>query len=318
MCAACALFTLLLAPLVGSTPLDLGKALAGESPHHEVLFTLRLPRVLLAMLAGAALALAGALFQAVLRNPLATPDTLGVAAGASLGAVATIALGASTAFGLPALWLGAFLGAGVSLALVVAIAAEGGRVSSIALLLAGVTVNTMGTALILFLHATSGLVQSFAIARWLMGSLDAIEFGVLGWLALLVLPVAVVAMRPARSWNLLAVGEEWAATRGVATGRLLLLGYVAGSVLTGAVTAVTGPIGFVGLIVPHALRLRFGADHRLLLPCSCLAGAAFLATCDAVARTVLAPAEVPVGVVTSLLGGPFFVWLLRHRRQVPL
>ena len=122
-------------------------------------------------------------------------------------------------------------------------------------------------------------------------------------------------MRRWREWNLLAVGEEWAAARGVSVKRTLFTGYVAGSILTGAITAITGPIGFVGLIVPHALRLRTGADHRLLLPCSFLWGAAFLAACDALARVIVSPAELPVGVVTAILGGPFFIWLLRSRQR---
>ncbi|MBK5294817.1 MAG: iron ABC transporter permease, partial [Acidobacteriia bacterium] len=157
--------------------------------------------------------------------------------------------------------------------------------------------------------------QSFAITRWLMGGIDSVEFNTLAWLTVLVAPAIFFILTRARQWNLLAVGEEWAQARGVSADRLVKTGYLTGSLLTGAVTALTGPVGFVGLIVPHALRIRLGADHRLLLPCSFLWGASFLAICDAVARTVIAPAEVPVGVITSLLGGPFFIWLLRSRRR---
>jgi iron complex transport system permease protein len=148
-----------------------------------------------------------------------------------------------------------------------------------------------------------------------MGGIDAVEYSTLGWVALTVLPMILVIFAKSREWNLLAVGEDWAAARGVSTSRLILIGYLAGSFITGTVTALTGPIAFVGLIVPHALRLRFGADHRLLVPCSFLVGAAFLAVCDTVARTILAPTEVPVGVITALAGGPFFIWLLRSRRR---
>jgi len=173
----------------------------------------------------------------------------------------------------------------------------------------------MCLALIQFVHSLAGFSQSFSISRWLMGGIDAVEYRTLGWLAVVVAGACGVVFRFGAEWNLLAVGEEWAAARGVSTRRLLLTGFIAGSVLTGPVTALTGPIGFVGLIVPHALRLRFGADHRVLMPCSFLVGAAFLAACDAVARVILAPADIPGGIVTAILGGPFFIWLLRSRQR---
>jgi len=171
----------------------------------------------------------------------------------------------------------------------------------------------MCSAMILFIHSIAGLTQSFSITRWMMGGIDAVDYSTLGWLALIVIPTVVVVLARGSAWNLMAVGEDWAAARGVSVRALLLTGYLAGALLTAPVTAITGPIGFVGLIVPHALRLWIGADHRVLLPCSFFVGAAFLAVCDAVARVALAPADVPVGVVTALLGGPFFIWLLRTR-----
>jgi iron complex transport system permease protein len=302
-------------PLVGSADIDLSRALAGESPHREILFYARLPRVILAMLAGGVLGVAGVLFQAMLRDALATPYTLGISSGASLGAVTAICLGWGQVAGLPAVWVFAFAGAGLVLFLVLGIASEGRRMSSFTLLLAGISINTICLAMILFLQYTASFGQTFAIVRWLMGGIEAVEYPTLAWFAAAVLPaVAYLALR-ARDWNLLAVGEDWAAARGVAVHRLMLAGYVLGSFITGSVTALAGPIGFVGLIVPHALRLRLGADHRLLLPCSFFIGGAFLAICDTVARTVLAPTEIPVGVVTALLGGPFFIWLLRSRRR---
>lgn len=303
------------APLIGSAHIDYGRALAGLSPDREILFYARLPRVLLSLLAGGALAVAGVLFQALLRDSLASPYTLGISTGASLGAVLAIALGWRTVAGLPAVWAAAFLGAGAALLLVLAIATEGRRMSSFTLLLAGVTINSICLALILFLQNLASFGQSFAIVRWLMGGIEAVDYSSIAWLAVLVLPVCLFIFSRAREWNLMAVGEDWALARGVSTSRLLLAGYLAGSLLAGSVTALTGPIGFVGLIVPHALRLRLGADHRLLIPCSFFTGAAFLTLCDAVARTVLAPAELPVGVITALAGGPFFIWLLRSRRR---
>lgn len=313
--ASAALAVLCVAPLVGSTSIDFSRALAGLSPDREILFYTRLPRVLLALLAGGALGVAGVLFQAMLRDALATPYTLGVSSGASLGAVASICLGWREIAHLPAIWVCAFAGAGLVLVLVMGIASEGRRMSSFTLLLAGVSINTICLAAILFLQYVASFGQTFAIVRWLMGGIDAVSYAALGWFAAAIVPAVAFVFLRARDWNLMAVGEDWAAARGVAVPRLMLTGYVLGSFLAGTVTALTGPIGFVGLIVPHALRLKLGADHRLLLPCSFFAGAAFLAICDTIARTALAPTEVPVGVVTALLGGPFFIWLLRSRRR---
>ena len=183
------------------------------------------------------------------------------------------------------------------------------------LLLAGVTINSMCGAAILFLSSLVGLLKSFAVTRWLMGGIDAPDYLTLVWLTAVLAPVCAVVFWYSREWNLLSVGETWAAARGVSTGKMLVLGCLAGSVLTGAVTALTGPIAFVGLIVPHALRMWVGADHRTLLPCSFLLGAAFVALCDVFSRTILAPVEIPVGVITSLLGGPFFIWMLSSRRR---
>ncbi len=313
--AGLVLLVLVAGPLVGSARLELARALAGESPHAEILFYARLPRVLLGLLAGGALALSGVLFQALVRDALADPYVLGVSGGASLGAVMAIFFGWSQVAGLPAAWLAATAGAGVALLAVATIASQGRRMSSFTLLLAGITVNSICAAAILFLHSIADAGRSFAALRWLMGGIDAVEYSTLGWLAAALLPASIFVFSRARSLNLLAVGEEWAASKGVVTSRLLLGGFLAGSLMTGAVTALTGPIGFVGLIVPHALRLRFGADHRLLIPAAFLTGAAFLAGCDTLARTALAPMEVPAGVVTALLGGPFFIWLLRSKRR---
>jgi len=313
--AAFAAAALIVLPLVGSTRVDLFRAVLGQSPDAEILFYARIPRVLLAFLAGGALAVAGALFQALLRDSLATPYTLGVSSGASLGAVLAISFGWRTLFGISAIWASAFCGAAVTLALVLGIASEGRRMSSFTLLLSGVTINSICLATILFLQYLADFGQSFAIVRWLLGGIDAVEYSTIAWLALAVVPFVLYLVWKARDWNVLTVGEEWAAARGVSAPRLMLSGYVAGSLVAGSVTSLTGPIGFIGLIVPHALRLRVGADHRLLIPCSFFTGAAFLAICDTVARTVLAPTEVPVGVITAMLGGPFFIWLLRSKRR---
>lgn len=313
--ALCCLAAAVAAPLVGATQLDFARGFAGLSPDHEILFYARLPRVLLSLLAGGVLAVTGVIFQSVLRDPLAEPYTLGVSSGAAVGAVLAICLGWTGWAGHSAVGLASAAGAGAALLLVLALGFEGRRLSSFTLLLAGVTVNSICLAIILLLHSLSSFSQSFAITRWLMGGLDAIEYTPLAALAALALPVVAILFWRARDWNLLAFGEDWAATRGVSASRMAVLGYVAGSLLTGAITSLTGPIGFVGLIVPHALRLVTGADHRILIPCSFFTGAAFLALCDTVARTVLAPSEIPVGVVTALTGGPVFILLLRSRRR---
>ena len=213
---------LCLLPLVGSTHIDYARAFAGQSPDAEILFYARLPRVLLAMLAGGALAAAGALFQALLRDALATPYTLGVSSGASLGAVIAISFGLRTIAGLPAIWVLALGGAGAVLVLVLGIASEGRRMSSFTLLLAGVTINSICLACILFLQYLANFGQSFAIVRWLLGGIDAVEYSTLAWLAAAVFPFVAYLMWKSRDWNLLAVGEEWAAARGVSASRLML------------------------------------------------------------------------------------------------
>ncbi len=304
------LIALTLAPLVGSAPLSVREAMIPGTQDREILFGLRLPRVLIAALAGGALAVAGLMFQTLVRDSLADPYTLGVSSGASLGAVTAIFLGWSGAAGPMAL-----MGAGAVLTAVMAIASSGRRMSPFTLLLAGVTANSMNIAAILFLHSLADYGRSFTIVRWLMGGIEHPPYSTVGLLAAVVLPVVALLFRRARDWNLLAAGEEWAEARGVAAGRLTKLGYVAGSVLTAAVTCLTGPIGFLGWIVPHALRLRAGADHRLLIPCAFLLGAAFLVVCDTAARTLLAPEEIPVGAITALGAGPFFLLLLRHRPE---
>ena len=304
---------LLITPLIGSAHIDYSRAFARIDPDRQILFNVRLPRVLLAMLAGGALATAGVLFQALLRDALATPYTLGISSGASLGAVLAICFGWVRLFGFAVIWIAAFAGAAATLVVVLGVASKSRRMSPFTLLMAGITVNSITMAVILFLHNLSSFGESFQIVRWLMGGIDSLEYRTLAWLAAIVLPAAAYVFTKSRQWNLLAIGEQWTAVRGTSPSRLLLAGYLLGSLLTGCITALTGPIGFVGLIVPHAIRMRFGGDHRTLIPCSFLLGGAFLAVCDTLARTVLAPAEIPVSVITAILGGTFFIWLLRTK-----
>lgn len=304
--AACAL------PFVGPSRIDVAAVWNGREPDWSILTRLRVSRTLLGLFAGGALALAGSLFQSMLRDALATPYTLGVSTGASLGAVLAIAADLHTVLGVGGVWAGALAGAALVLLLVMGAARRDRHVSVPGLLLAGIGINSVCGALILLVHGLTGVSQSFAISRWLIGSLDAIDFPTLAIYGAVVCAVSLMTIRQARQWNLLAVGEAWAATRGARVSRSLVSGYVAGSILAAATVALTGPIGFVGLVVPHVLRAFVGADDRIVMPCAFLAGGVLLASCDALGRVVLAPAEVPAGAITAFIGGPHLIWIVRR------
>ena len=304
---------LIAAPLIG--PKTLSPSLlwsGGDGLDARILWELRIPRVLTAFTAGAVLALGGMAFQAMFRNPLATPFTLGIAGGASFAAAAAIQLGWSASFlGVSNVSLAAFVGACGVILLVFGLTRLRADFSTETLLLAGVTLSFFFSSMILTLQYLSDPTRTFRMLRWMMGGLEGTA-GYRDWLAILIpaLPAAVALAALRHEMNLLTLGEEWAIGRGVALARTkaLLLGLVGWMVAS--VVAVCGPIGFVGLIVPHICRLLVGADHRRLFPVTLVFGGAFLAICDTAARTVLAPTEIPVGIVTSLLGGPFFLWLL--------
>jgi iron complex transport system permease protein len=300
-------------PWIGPGSLSVRDTFRSGALDSYIFLQLRVTRTLLALFAGGALSLGGALFQALLRDALATPYTLGVSTGASLGAVATLSFGWSVIWGVPAIWIGALIGAFSVLVLVMAFVSTRRRVSAFGLLLTGIAVNSVCSALILLLYSLAGVAHSFSISRWLIGSVDATSFGSLGVFATVVLATATFVIAQARSWNLVSVDEQWAASRGVSVRSLLITGYISGSVLTAGAIALTGPIGFVGLIVPHMVRARLSSDHRTLMPCAFLLGGVLLAFCDAVGRVILSPAEVPAGVILALLGGPYLVWLVRER-----
>ncbi len=289
--------------------------ISGAYPDREIFLIARMPRVLFGAIVGGALAVAGVLFQAILRNSLASPFTLGISSGSSFGAVVAIWLGLDlVVYGVPLISIAAFIGALLTILLVFFIARSGTGLPTFTLLLSGVTLNFVFAALILFIHYASNFQQSYMMVRWMMGSLnDATDFGPVLRTAPFVLVTFAGLIWLSPQLNPLAAGEEWAASRGVDVERVKKLCYFAGSILTGAVTAFAGPIGFVGLIVPHTLRIIVGPDHRLLIPGSFFLGGAFLVVCDTFARTILAPTEIPVGVVTALLGGPFFIFLLKRK-----
>jgi iron complex transport system permease protein len=317
--ALVALGVVLVAPFIGATPLHLGRALdrtrpLAQNPDAQVLLIYRLPRVLAAALAGAGLAAAGVAFQAVLRNPLATPYTLGVSSGGALGAVLAIRLGLDAAVGAAALPACAFAGAAGTVAAVYRIARIGRALPPATLLLAGVTMSFVAGAFMMFVQYSADYSQSYRIVRWLMGGLDVMRPAVLWQEAPPLLVGLAVLQWRARDLNALAAGPEAAASVGVEVAATTRAVYLAASLIVGAVVSVAGPIGFVGLVVPHALRQILGPDHRVLLPASILGGAAFLTVCDTIARTVLAPAEIPVGVLTAMIGGPFFLVLLMRRK----
>lgn len=321
LCAA----TLLAAPLIGSHRLDFAKAFDGSipaanNPDAAILFDLRIPRVLFGAVVGATLAAAGVVLQALLRNYLATPFTLGITGGASLGAVLALQFGLAAGLGaFSPVAIAAALGAFGAAVLVYLLARSRSGLDMVTLLLAGVTANFLFAAIVLFLQMLADPYQSFRITRWMMGSLDSPSAGGIAGTAAFAFLGVLPMLWHARDLNLLSVGEDEAASLGVDLSRTRLLLFAGTSLATGAVVSVAGPIGFVGLIVPHILRLMLGPDNALLLPASLLGGAAFLVLCDTAARTIVPGLEIPVGIVTALLGCPFFLWLLRkHRREIVL
>ena len=311
----------LLSPLIGSTPLSLGRVFDrtvpfADNPDAQIFFVARLPRTLAAALVGAALAAAGVVFQALLRNPLATPFTLGVSAGAALGAMLAITFPVGLAFaGVSSVPIASFAGALGAVAIVYALATVRRRgLSTTVLLLAGITLNAFFSSLILFIQYLADFSQTFRTVRWLMGDLDVGGYTpILAALPFLLVAFAAFAVLP-RALNLLTLGADAAAARGVDVLRTQRLAFFSASLATGAAVSLGGPVGFIGIIVPHLVRLMVGSDHRIVLPAATLFGAAFLIGCDTASRTVMAPMELPVGILTALIGGPFFLWLLLRRR----
>ena len=286
-----------------------------EFPRHIILWQVRVPRILLAFMVGGSLAAVGASLQALLRNPLADPFVIGISSGAALGASVAMLFGVGLSIlTLLVLPFCAFLGALLSILVVYRIAVSYGSFSIHALLLGGVVLNAIFSALVLFLTTLADPYKASGMYAWLMGSLTGPDFQTVLVLAGYLLLGIFVLVSQASALNLLTLGEEAARSLGVEVERVKRVVFTASALLTGAVVAFSGLIGFVGLIVPHAVRLMFGADHRLLLLASGILGGMFLMVADTVARTLLSPAEIPVGVVTALVGGPIFLYLLVQRR----
>ena len=309
--------TLVLAPLVGPTRVDLRRAFDFSLPFADntdaqIFFIARLPRTLAGALVGGLFAASGVVFQGLLRNALATPFTLGVSTGAALGAVIAISFNWSiVALGISAVPVAAFAGSLAAVAIVYALAQARHRgLSTTVLLLAGVTMNAFFSAMILFVQYFASFADVYRTLRWLMGDLDVSSYEPI----VAALPAALVAFAVfawlARPLNLLSLGPDSAESRGLDVTRAQRAAFLSASLATGAAVTVGGPIGFIGIIIPHLVRLLVGPDHRLVLPAATLFGASFLVACDVLARTVMAPIELPVGIITAMIGGPFFLWLL--------
>lgn len=283
--------------------------------QQQILTEIRLPRMLFAFIAGAGLSLCGMVFQAMFRNPLATPFTLGVASGASLGAALFVFFGLSfSVIGIDGTSFAAFIGALVSISFVYYLSRFRSQFSTETLLLTGVALSFFFSSLILFIQYLSNITDSFRILRWLMGSLSIVGYhDILQLLPFVTICIAVILWL-SRELNLLMAGDDIALSRGVNIKAVRLSLFFVTSLCVGAIVALCGPIGFVGMMVPHICRLLIGNDHRWLIPATLLFGGGFLILCDTLARLIIAPAEIPVGVITTLLGGPFFIWLLIKSR----
>lgn len=288
------------------------RGITGESSGmtDALVIGVRLPRVLLAALVGACLASAGAIYQAMFRNPLADPYILGVSSGAGLGAVlALTATATATGLRYGLVPMAAFVGALLTMLLVTRLASWKGRLDTASLLLAGVAISYTLAALTSFVQVFAR-EQMASVVFWMMGGLGAASWPYIAMIAPMAAVGALFTLSFTRELNLMLLGDERAGQLGLPVARFTLFALAVASLLTAAAVAVAGLIGFIGLMVPHMIRITVGPDHRTLVPASLLGGAATLVVADLLARVVLAPVEIPVGVVTALIGGPFFVWLL--------
>src|SRR5258708_4205963 len=296
----------------------LGQSRGSATDYGMMVIEIRLPRILVGIVVGASLSVAGTSFQALLRNPLADPYVLGVSSGAALGAILALIvephLAISPEFAALFTPVGAFLGATATIAAVYFLGRRGGQIDSSTLLLAGIISASFLSAIILFLMTTLIGRDMRGMAFWLMGDLSTPLQQKLRWvLGVGFFAAAGAIYTTAADLNLLLAGEKEAMHLGVDVPRVRLVVYIAASVLTGLAVSVSGAIGYVGLLVPHAMRLLFGSDHRILLPAAAFGGAIAVVIADTLARTVVAPAELPVGAMTAMAGAPLFIYLLRRR-----
>jgi iron complex transport system permease protein len=307
------LATLAGTPWIGSHAIDLGVLSDPSSKELEavIFWQIRVPRVLLAFLAGMGLSLGGVVFQSMFRNPLATPFTLGVAGGASFGVALWVHLGISfSLLGVSGVSLAALLGAMLSIALLYGIAKASGNLSPMTMLLGGVAISFFFSSLIMLLQYLMDAGNSFRVIHWLMGDMGRADADSVLQVFPFVASGCLISMYMRRELNLLSISDDLAASRGVNVERVRMVLFLAVSLMVAGIITVCGPIGFVGIMAPHICRLIVGANHRILVPAAALFGGVFLTLCDTLARSITDSAEIPVGVVTALLGGPFFLWLL--------
>lgn len=299
------------APFIGMEIITPKLLLSGDEVSTHIFYNIRLPRLFTGFVAGSGFALCGMVFQALFRNPLATPFTLGIASGASFGAAVTILFGLSgMVMGIPLTTISAFGGASIAVFLVYSFSSIQRTVSNLTVLLAGIAVTYLFSSLLMFVQFISDLRHSFQIVRWLMGGLEVYGYqNFFSMLPFFVIGIIIISIKLQELDHLL-ISEDIAKTRGVNVAQTKIILFIATSITVSALVAVCGPIGFIGMMSPHICRLVFGNKHTILGPATFLFGGTFLVLCDTLARVIIAPAEIPVGVITSLLGGPFFLWIL--------
>ncbi len=305
----------LLAACTGAVSIPLTQILSGDltSAQQAVLYNIRLPRIALAVIVGVSLAVSGAAMQGLFRNPLADPGLIGISSGAALAVAVVIVLSGGALSGLLGLYIlgtAAFVGGLLTCLAIFRFARLNGQFSVTYMLLAGIAITALTGSGIGFLTYISTDQQLRALSFWTMGSVGGALWPAVGVAATVIFPVNMILIHNAQKLNILLLGEEEAKHLGIETEKLKRLIIVCTALSVGVAVAVSGLIGFVGLVVPHLIRLTIGPDHRLLLPASALLGAVLLLIADSVARTIVTPAEMPVGILTSLIGGPFFLWLL--------
>lgn len=298
----------ILALNLGPARIPFFNILRPQGVESVILFKIRLPRIILGFMVGAALAVAGVIFQGMFRNPLVEPYTLGVSGGAALG------VSLSVIAGFPILPLAGFLGALGAISLVYFIARRQGYLRISLLLLTGVMISFIASAIILLIMSLSQEHQLHGILFWIMGSLEESNLPLIKLVSLIILTGIAISFLFSRELNVLSLGEEEALHLGVNIERTKRILFILGSLIAGVAVSVSGIIGFVGLLIPHFMRLFVGPDHRILLPASCLAGGIFLIASDTLAKTIISPLELPVGVITGILGGSLFIYFLTKRR----
>jgi iron complex transport system permease protein len=308
--------TFFIAPMIGSDKSSFGDLFTSKI-GQQIFFDLRLPRLVFSFLVGFSLSMIGVAFQALLQNELATPYTLGVASGGALGAVVAIKSGiVLSLMGFTTTTFFSVGGSVLTILIIYLIAKSRAGLSPITLILTGVTISLLFSSLILFVHYLADFTETYRMIRWLMGGLQITSWSYSITLLPIVFLIFAYLFRKAIALNIISSGDEMALSKGVDVYRLQKGVFLMSSVLVGIIVAFAGPIGFIGLIIPHLVRLIVGADHRKLLVAAPIFGGTFLIWCDTFARIIISPAELPVGIITAMLGGPFFIWLLVRQKKM--